>query len=93
LSTTAMSNLGKPFSHSSFLDEHGLINLGDATLTLIEAMPAGRTYLPLGFTVNGYSGKLTVTLSYNPKVISCQQAKTLAEAFSEQILGNSNHTH
>jgi len=85
--TTVLSNLGRIFHNSPLMCSDGVYRSLDNKLELVsfEALAKPRSYMPIGFTVNSYNGKLWITATRNHKACTYKQCDTLLRDFVNEI--------
>lgn len=77
--TCVLTNLGSVFKRFPQVDEEGRLHLGGAVLEEIDILAPIRPLTSAAFAVHQYAGRLGLTLHYDPRVLTAEQAAELLE--------------
>jgi hypothetical protein len=86
--TSVLTNLGRPFAGSPLMGQDGLVRAGDVTMTGVDTLPPVRPLTTVSLSVNGYAGKLSLTLRYDGRLMSRAAAKRCLGLISRKFEGD-----
>lgn len=87
--STAFSNLMRPFENSPLpRDDAGYLRVGAATLRSLEFYPPLRPYTCVTYAAATYSGRLTLNMAADPRVLSPTDADDLLGEYVARVLAN-----
>lgn len=85
-STVLVTNLGEPFKRISLpKDEQGKVIVGDLRLDGFDLIAPLRPNTHAAFAIFRYAGKLMISLTYNQRIISKDEASRLGELVKIEI--------
>jgi NRPS condensation-like uncharacterized protein len=83
--TMVVTNLGRPFQKCSLLNEEGTVCAGQMRLIGVDTMPPLRRGTRLAISVNGYAGKLSLSLRFDSKYIDSKRARQILQNLIQLI--------
>ena len=83
--TTLLTNLGNPFRNLKLPRHEGSHTAGNMKLVDVELIPPVDDLLPAVFLFSTHEGVPAITINYDQRVISAQQAERLMEIYLEEI--------
>jgi NRPS condensation-like uncharacterized protein len=86
-STTYLSNLGVVLGQVPLPNQDGRLVCGNVVLESVDIASVLRLHTNAGFLIYNYAGRLRLTLQYDPRVMTADQAKDLLDAYVRQIRG------
>lgn len=85
-STVLVTNLGEPFKRISLpKDEQGKVTVGDLRLEGFDLIAPLRPNTHAAFAIFRYAGKLMISLTYNKRILSKDEASRLGELVKIEI--------
>ena len=84
--TAVLSNLMRPFDTSPLPRRDGKLVVGDFELTGIEFLPPVRQGTPAAFGVLTYADRLNITLQYDPRSLTPEEAEELLHGYVNYLL-------
>ncbi|NND97890.1 MAG: hypothetical protein HKN47_11240, partial [Pirellulaceae bacterium] len=84
-STTLLTNVGSPFKRSPFLQNAGKLVVSDLVLEKFEVVAPLRAYTDVAFSIGEYAGDYHITMHWDPRTISSQQAEALMAAYVKRL--------
>jgi len=83
--TTVLTNLGNPFRNLKLPRENGCLLVGDMKLVDVELLPPVYDLTPAVFLFSTYAGRPAITVNYDQRVITPEQAERLLVIYFEEI--------
>lgn len=83
--TLLLTNLGNALTEFSREDSTAPIVAGDVTVRRVELVPPMRPYQTVAIATLQYCGRQTVTLSYDPRIHSDEEAATMLSGYVSQL--------
>jgi len=80
--TGLITNLGTVFARSPLADERGRLALGETVLEEVEVFGTWRPLTAVAIAALSYAGRLALTLHYDPRVISADEATEFIDQFT-----------
>jgi hypothetical protein len=84
--TAVLSNVMRPFDTIPLPRRDGKLVVGDFELTGIEFLPPVRQGTPAAFGVLTYADRLNITLQYDPRILTPQEAEELLRGYVNYLL-------
>ena len=85
------TNLGNPLAHVPLPRRNRCIVAGNVTLEDIDSVAPVRPYSCVTVAVGLYAHKLSITLHYDPRPLSQEQAADLLDAYVRRIYASISH--
>lgn len=86
-STIVLSNLLQPFARSLLIEEDGRIEAGGLVIESAELLPPLRPMTSIAIGVLTYAGRMHVSLHYDPRAVTPDDARELLDLFTGEMDG------
>lgn len=83
--STVLTNLGRTLAHSPLPRQAGRLVAGNVTLEGFDSVAPIRPYTCASFAATTYTNRLTITLHYDPRPLTRDQAADLLETFMRRL--------
>lgn len=87
MTTTGLTNLGRPFRDFQLTGRDGLVRAGNLTMTGLDTLPPVRRKTLSTLSVNRYSNQLSITIRYDSTRWTQDDAQLFLELFTSKLCG------
>jgi NRPS condensation-like uncharacterized protein len=88
MATMVLTNLGRPFAESPLIGVDGLVRAGNVILTDLDTWAPVRSKTHGSLSVNGYGGRLSLTLRYDSRWFSAADALSFLNSYVIELAGD-----
>lgn len=86
IATSVLSNLGGVFKDADFETDKGRIKISDLTIDSVHLALPCTTVMPVNFSVNFYSGRLSLDVTYLQSIVDSAVATELLDRWRKNIV-------
>lgn len=87
--TTVLTNVGAPFARSPLSKATGKLIAGNIQLESLDIVAPLRPYTDVAFSICDYAGSCHITLHWDERAITGEQAEALLAAYQQRLLHSS----